>query len=233
MKTTIFSFLLFVVLAGCKKDKDSGPAPAPSSDYSAGYFELNGLSLTWQSNASGFNMETKKKLVETFFEVYPKIIAYFNTSAPKAVTVKIDASYTGVAYAQNGQIVFSANYMAANATDIDVITHELTHLAQNYPQYNPSWLVEGIADFSRHTFGLANTSANWSLPAYQPGQNYDNSYRITARFLVWIEARVKAGTVKALDAQLRANTYTEASWQALTGKSVQQLWNDYAANPSL
>ncbi len=233
MKTSILILLLLITLTGCKKDKDSTPAPPPSSDYSAGYFERNGLSLTWQSNTSGFNMETKKKLVETFFEVYPKIIAYFNASAPKSVTVRIDASYTGVAYAQNGQIVFSANYMATNPTDIDVITHELTHLAQGYPQYNPSWLVEGIADFSRHTFGLANTSANWSLPAYQAGQNYDNSYRITARFLVWIEAKVKAGTVKALDAQLRANTYSDASWQTLTGKTVQQLWNDYAANPAL
>ncbi|MEB0250146.1 basic secretory protein-like protein, partial [Mucilaginibacter sp. 5B2] len=68
---------------------------------------------------------------------------------------------------------------------------------------------------------------------FKPTQNYDNAYRVTARFLVWIETKVKKGTVKKLDSQMRNHTYTAESWNKLTGKSVDDLWKDYAANPAL
>ena len=70
-----------------------------------------------------------------------------------------------------------------------------------------------------------------ALPIFKATQSYENSYRITARFLVWIEKNVKSGLVKDLDAQLRNHTFTDDSWKKETGKTLDELWTAYAANP--
>jgi len=49
--------------------------------------------------------------------------------------------------------------------------------------------------------------------------------------LVWIEKNYNPKTVKLLDEQMRKHTYTDASWQQLTGKSLDDLWKTYIANP--
>jgi hypothetical protein len=81
-------------------------------------------------------------------------------------------------------------------------------------------------------FQVANAEAGWSLTPYVNTQNYSDGYRITARFLVWLEANGHSGLATQLDARCRANTMTDATWSQLTGKTVQALWADYAANPN-
>ncbi len=71
------------------------------------------------------------------------------------------------------------------------------------------------------------------MPDYKSTQHYDNAYRITARFLVWIEKNKKAGFVKKVDAALRKHTYTDAIWETLTGKNVDALWEEYSKNPMI
>ncbi|MES2651854.1 MAG: basic secretory protein-like protein [Bacteroidota bacterium] len=234
MNKLLSIIFLLITLQSCKKEDKKIIPQVETGPYSENTFTRNGLTLNWQSNTY-FSLENKKRLVETFFSVYAPIFNYFNPSVRKDVTFKIDGTYTGVAYAnfQTGLVIFGAAYMTANAEDIDVVTHELTHIAQAYPSYNPAWLVEGIADFSRYKFGINNTAANWTLPAVTASQNYDNSYRITGRFLVWIDTKVKLGAPKELDLALRNATYSEATWKAITGKTVQELWTMYALNPNL
>ncbi|MGF1923850.1 MAG: basic secretory protein-like protein [Bacteroidia bacterium] len=225
---------IILILSSCKKEEKKLAPVVPTGPYAENTFTRNGLTLTWESNTY-FSLDNKKRLVETFFSVYAPIFNYFNPSVRKDVTFKIDGTYNGVAYAnfQTGLVVFGAAYMTANAEDIDVVTHELTHIVQAYPSYNPVWLVEGIADFSRFKFGINNAAANWTLPAFSPSQNYDNSYRITGRFLAWIDNKIKSGAPKELDAALRNGTYTDATWKLVTGKTVQELWAMYSLNPSL
>ena len=108
------------------------------------------------------------------------------------------------------------------------------HIVQDYGEsVGPGWLTEGIADYARYKFGVNNLAAKWALPEYKPTQNYDNAYRITARFLAWMEVKVKPGIVKTLDAQLRRHTYTDRSWKQLTGKSADELWKAYSHNPAI
>jgi hypothetical protein len=71
------------------------------------------------------------------------------------------------------------------------------------------------------------------MPAYKEGQSYENGYRITARFLVWIEAHAKKGFVKNLDKAMRSKTYTNDFWKQQTGKTVEELWKVYTENPTL
>jgi len=108
------------------------------------------------------------------------------------------------------------------------------HIVQDYgDSVGPGWLTEGIADYARYKFGVNTAEAGWSLPVYRPPQNYDTAYRITARFLLWIEEKVKPGMVRTLDFQLRNHSFTNDTWKQQTGKTVDELWKAYAEKPEV
>ncbi|MET6999841.1 basic secretory protein-like protein [Chitinophaga defluvii] len=194
----------------------------------------NGYTLIFINQDKTFDPQVKHKMVHTFFQVYPALARQFNPATLKTVTFVMDTTYNGVAGAANGQVSYSPEWLRKHPGDIDVVTHEVMHIVQNYPgDAGPGWITEGIADYVRYKFGLDNASAGWALPEYQHGHSYTNSYRITARFLAWIEQKVKPGFVTSLDASMRTKKYAAATWQQLTGKTMDELWKAYSANPAL
>jgi hypothetical protein len=197
-------------------------------------YKQKGYTLTVENQDPAFSQPVIDKLVETFFEVYPKLSKTYNKKTTKNVKFVIDTAYGGVAATADARVDISSKYMTKHPKDIDVVTHEVMHIVQDYGNSTgPGWLTEGIADYARYKFGVDNAGANWTLPAYKSTQSYENAYRVTARFLVWVENNVKAGLVKDLDAQLRAHTFTDDSWKNATGKTLDELWAAYSANPNL
>jgi len=191
-----------------------------------------GYSLTFISKDPNLDPALRKKLIDTYFEIYPTLVKTFNDKSTHDVLFVVDTAYKAVAEASGNRILFSAGYLKAHPTDIDVVTHETMHIVQGYGySAGPVWLTEGIADYVRYKYGVDNIGSKWSLPAYNEKQSYKNSYRITARFFAWLEAQVKPGLIANLDRQLRAHQYTEQSWVSLTGKTIDQLWDDYSKNP--
>ncbi|WP_300596621.1 basic secretory protein-like protein [Niabella sp.] len=203
-------------------------------NYEDSRFEKNGYVLHFTSNADDFSAAVKKRMVDAFFTVYPRLVQDFNQEAAKVVYFKIDTAYHGVAATGGGKVAYDPTWFAKHPGDIDVVTHEVMHIVQNYGRsVGPWWITEGIADYIRFKYGIDNGGAGWKLPDYSDRQKYSDGYRVTARFLAWIEARVKSGTVKALNTALRNHTYTADSWKAITGKPVDDLWLEYSKNPAL
>ena len=197
-------------------------------------FDRDGYRLVFTNTDPKLDAAVKSKLISTFFKVYPKLAKEYNINSAQEVYMLIDTTYKGVAETANAHVKISSVWFHKHPEDIDVVTHEVMHIVQNYGESTgPGWLTEGIADYARYKFGINNDAANWTLPAYKAGQNYDNSYRITARFLAWLEIHKKKGIVKKLDRQLRDHKYNDESWQKLTGKSLENLWAEYIANPEL
>lgn len=189
----------------------------------------NGYTLIFVNRDSSFSATTQRRMIETFFAVYPPMSERFNKNAARRVNFVIDPAYDGIAAASGQRVVYNPGWFAGNPNDIDVVTHEVMHIVQNYGNTpGPGWLTEGIADYARSKYGVDNESAGWSLPAYNARQNYTDAYRITARFLLWIESKWGEKVINSLDAAMRDHTYTDEIWTKLTGKSVQELWNEYA-----
>jgi len=193
-----------------------------------------GYTLTFESNFAALDPQLKKRMIETFFEVYPKLAKEYNPKTLKTVKFFVDTTYKGVAATANGVVTYSSIWMVKHPEDIDVVTHEVMHIVQDYgSSVGPGWLTEGIADYARYKFGVDNAGAKWTLPALKPEHTYKNSYRITARFFAWIEKNVKAGTIKAVDASLRDHSYKADIWTKLTGKDLDTLWSDYIKNSEI
>lgn len=194
----------------------------------------SGYTLTFESNFAALDPQLKKRLTETFFTVYPKLAKEYNPATSKQVKFFVDTAYKGVAATSNDRVVISSIWMIKHPEDIDVVTHEVMHIVQNYGNSaGPGWLTEGIADYARYKFGVDNAGAKWTLPDVKPTQSYKNSYRITARFFAWMEAKVKPGIIKAVDKSLRDHTYTNEIWKTMTGKNLDELWADYIKNPAI
>lgn len=186
------------------------------------------FSVDFRDPSDALDQTVADRMIETYFAVYPQLAADFNPATLRRVTFRVDPAYGGPAEADNGVVTYGATWFKAVPGDIDVVTHEVMHIVQSYTGEGPGWLTEGIADFVRNKYGVDNAGAGWSLPAFHPSQSYNNSYRITARFLEWLDRNGRPKLVTALDAQLRAGTYSAASWCALAGKDVDALWADYA-----
>lgn len=187
----------------------------------------NGYTLTFINLDPKLDKKVKTRLIDTFFKVYPKLSKEFNKHARKEVTFFIDTAYAGVAEAGGGRVRFSHKWLHDHPGDIDVVTHETMHIVQAYPHNaGPGWLTEGIADYVRYRFGVDNKGAGWALPNYKSSQHYTNSYRVTARFLDWIEKQYP-GFVKKMDSAMRNNEYSPQLWKQWTGKDLDALWKTY------
>lgn len=205
-----------------------GLAAPASEEMTADTLERNGFKLIFVQQDPTFDRQVAGRLKETFFKVYPVLVEDFNPDAVRTVTITIDTAYDGVAYAHNGRVVIAQAWLEKMPNDIDVVTHEVMHIVQSYPHRSgPGWLVEGIADFVRYRYGVDNEGGGWSLPDLREEHHYTNSYRITARFLDWIERTKKAGLVKHLDKLMRSRMYRPTVWKEETGLELDELWALY------
>lgn len=194
----------------------------------------NGLTLYMIDEEGSFTEANKQRFVDMYFTQYPKLVTKYNTASPKAVTFLIDKSYKGVAEASGTSVRFNPAFFNKNNEDLDAITHELMHLVQGYGETKaPSWVTEGIADYVRGTYGINNVKGKWAMPDLDEKHNYDNSYRITARFFVWITQHYDSEFITKLDALIRNKNYTDNSWKDLSGKTLSELWAEYKANPAI
>lgn len=193
----------------------------------------NNVSLVFINHSNKSQLEYQERLMNTYFTVYPKLLNDFNPNAKKKMYFIIDPTYDGAAYAWGEVVVFGFKYMEGNPKDGDVVVHEtMHHIQQDYKGSVPGWLVEGIADNVRYHYGIDEPDP-WTLQDYKPEHNYDGSYGITGRFLLWIETHKNKNFVKELNnALINGTNYNDFFMQSL-GKNIQDVWKEYAQNPAI
>jgi len=193
-----------------------------------------GYTLIFINKDTALDATVKQRLLDAFFIVYPKEAATYNPNTSKKVTFIMDPAYDGVAATGDDVVRYNPEWFRKHPGDIDVVTHEVAHIVQAYGETDaPGWITEGIADYLRYRFGVDNTGAGWKLYDYSAKQNYDNSYRVTARFFVWIEQHYDKNFVKQLDDTMRRHTYKDDFAKKHTGKTFAGLWEEYGKNPAI
>ncbi len=108
-----------------------------------------------------------------------------------------------------------------------ILFHEMTHMYQHDDSDGGGvdlGLIEGIADFVR-------ISAGYPPPGAQPNPNgnWNDGYRTTAFFLLWLDDTYP-DFVYRLNLTMHSDdgqTWSPASFEDLTGKTVDALWQDY------
>jgi hypothetical protein len=145
---------------------------------------------------------------------------------PQQVTMTLRKNYRGVAAAGGGRIVGSVQWFSERPRDVGAMIHETVHIVQNYRRgNNPGWLVEGIADYIRFF-------------KYEPGKlgrinpkraRYSDSYRTSAAFLAWLTEKHDPDIVRKLNQAMRAGEYRDELFKKWTGKTVQELGQEWRA----
>ncbi len=146
---------------------------------------------------------------------------------PSEVRFQVRPGIDNPAHASGNRIVLSAEWFARNPGDLGCLVHEMSHLVQRYPGFagKPGWLVEGIADYVRYR---AKADDRWTIPqSYREGTSYQNGYGIAAAFLAYLGRHHGDGLVAELNRALKSATYTDQLFQDLTGKSLDDLWEEY------
>ena len=232
MKTSIITLILLFLLV-VPFSIFSQPQEGP------GYFKKDsitnkGFTLIYINKAESFDTGVEQKLKDTFFAVYPPMVKKYNKKSARKVTFLIDPSYDGVAATSSDRVIYNPDWFGRNPNDIDVVTHEVMHIVQAYGQTpGPWWVTEGIADYVRYKYGVANAEGNWSLPDVNEKQNYDNSYRVTARFFAWIVKNKNKKFIEKMDQSMRDHSYNDELWVKLTGGTPDALWKEYLVNPAI
>jgi hypothetical protein len=205
------------------------PAPAPSP---TPVCETRGeFTLCVTLRNSLVSPVTVGHMKEQFFGVYPRLVERFNRAAIRTVNFDIGPS-THIAGASGDTVTYQASWLIQNPDDYDVVVHEIMHIVQNYASA-PGWITEGIADYVRHYYGVNNAAAGWHLQPPVAGSSHTNGYGVAARFFIWIEQRHEFELVELLDASIRGGSYQPTLWVSYTGHTVEQLWAEYVADPSL
>jgi hypothetical protein len=189
------------------------------------------LELTIHGDVDAEFAPTVGGLTALYYECYPALLKRLDNPmkpARRHVALVFKRGMPVPAYSSGGEISISIDWLKQNPDDIALLTHELTHIVQDYPGGEPGWLVEGIADYTRHVYGPKH-QPGWKLPeAFTPKQSYTDGYRTTAKFLLWLEGQ-HPGLIDKLHRRLQTRQFEVGDFKRLTGKTVDALWMECSA----
>ncbi len=181
------------------------------------------------SEAPQFN-EFGRKIKAIAEEWYPRIAAELageGFTPPRTVRLIFKKDYKGIAFAIGNTITFSPHWFTQHPDDYGVVVHELSHVIQSYPRGNPSWLVEGIADYIRW---VCYEPHNLKVRIDPQRSKYTDSYQVAGKFLGWVEKTHGPHVVSMLNEACRKSKYSDELFKQLTGNELGVLWQNFIAS---
>ena len=137
------------------------------------------------------------------------------------------------AYAQGNRITCNLEWQRANLKGeaLGSIVHEMVHVVQQYwgrtrlgkPRNLPGWLTEGVPDYIRWFLYEPQTRGAELNSRSLARAKYNDSYRVSANFLHWVTEKHDKKIVTKVSAALRDGTYTHEFWKTETGKTLDEL----------
>jgi hypothetical protein len=167
-----------------------------------------------------------RRLVVKWHPLIAEMLKSDGFTPPAEVKLVFKKDMKGVAGTAGTTIFIAADWVKQHPEDTGMVIHELTHVIQSYPKYDPPWLVEGIADYVRFYHFEPRTK----LPRIDPAKaRYQDGYQTTAQFLAWAERKYDKALVAKLNRALRQEKYKDELFQTYTSRSLDQLWAEFVA----
>jgi hypothetical protein len=175
-------------------------------------------------------------------EWYPKLVAMLPSEGwtpTTNVTLRFRTDMGGTpASAGGGFINLNAGWFKKELKREarGAVVHEMVHVVQNYrgggrnnptAARMPGWLVEGIPDYIRWFLYEPQTKGAEISKARIANARYDGMYRVTGNFLNWVSQTYDTNIVVKINAAGRQGKYTEEIWKTLTGKTIQELNDEW------
>jgi len=167
-----------------------------------------------------------KEHMEAWHPYLSYVLRSPNYTPSDKIHIYFDPNYNGVAYAEywNNRIVGSVDYYRSHQSDVGSMIHEMVHVIQNYNGNTPSWIWEGVADYIRYFVYTWEGDKKPGKPS--ASQSYRDGYGTSAYFMNYVKTKVRDDMVYYVNKDAREGTYADTIWPRLTGKTLDQLWND-------
>ena len=131
------------------------------------------------------------------------------------------------AYASGNRITGSVKWFKGHPDDVGAMIHEAAHVVQRYRgRRNPGWLVEGVADYVRFVLYEPQNIGRLNVKTAR----YDQSYRVTARFLDYLSQKYDKDIVLKLNRAMREGNYSDDIFKESTGKPLAELGDEWKAS---
>lgn len=187
----------------------------------------------------------EKELMPVVYEWYPKMVAMLPSdryTAPETVIMEFrdDLNDGTPAYALGNKLCMNTPWFRKQLEGEakGCVIHELVHIIQNYWRARsvnpnatdtPGWVVEGIPDYVRWFVYEPKTKGAEIHKDNFANAKYSSSYRISANFLNWVVETHDKEFVRKLNAAARDGKYSDKVWKDATGKTVEELGEDWKA----
>jgi hypothetical protein len=172
---------------------------------------------------------------------YPKLVAMLpsdNFEAPTKFSITFHKNGRGVAATGGTRIFCDGPWFSRNLNGeaVGAIVHEMVHVVQQYGHTRrsdpndqiPGWLVEGVPDYIRW-FLYEPQSHGADHIANPATARYNAAYRTTANFLNFVIHKYDKDLIRKLNAAIRDGKYNDDLWKDYTGKTVQELADEWKA----
>ena len=134
------------------------------------------------------------------------------------------AKHNGIAATGGNRIMINADYVTGHKDDMSMVAHERARVVQAIAQAIRA-TSGSIADHIR----LSHYEPKARRPRIGPtAPKYTDAYKTTAIFLEWSENKYDKELVKKLNASMRKGEYKEELFKTYTGKTVDELWKEFA-----
>jgi hypothetical protein len=169
--------------------------------------------------------EKAGSLAAKWYPLIAELLKSDGFTPPKELKLVFEKS-GGVAGTSGNVIHINAGWIRKHPRDYGMVIHEMVHVVQSYPRPDPGWVTEGIADYIRFFHFEPKTKLP---PPDAKKASYRDSYQTTAAFFAWIEKKYDPKIVNRLNRAMRESKYSDALFKKYTGKSLDGLWQEYAA----
>ena len=156
---------------------------------------------------------------------YPYLVdqlAGSNYAPPTAFTIRVDPTFDGIAEAGGTEMRLASKWFINRPDDIGILIHEVAHIIQGYPKNDPSWIVEGIADYARDYLYVDRLPTKITTVS-----KLEDAYGTSAGMLLYAQKTYDPDLVLMLNVLMHRGTYTEKFWTDTTGKSYAELWKEF------